>query len=124
MASVQIGLPAAILLMAFLLKLFIDRTASNPDIIQALLELPVDVTFLAISLIAGFTISTPSRIQDGLLHFVIYLAGAILIVVLWRRSIRYFDSKRIFPTTIISILNFFLCIYGLLKAINLLTEAL
>ena len=123
MASVQIGLPAAILLMAFLLKLFIDKTASNPDIIQALLELPVDVTFLAISFIAGFTISTPNRLQDGLLHFGFYLVGAILIVVLWRRSLRFFDSKRIWATISLGIFNFFLCAYGLLRAINLLTKA-
>ena len=57
MSALEIWLPGCILVLAFVLKLFVDRVAGVPDFIAALIELPVDIAFLAISLVAAFTIS-------------------------------------------------------------------
>ncbi len=63
-AIVSVGLPLAILVLAFLLKLFLDRRPNPADYAQAFLALPVDVAFLAISLVAGFCISRPDDIES------------------------------------------------------------
>lgn len=119
--STQIILPAIILLMAFLLKLFIDRTASVADVCLSLLELPVDIAFLAMSLIAGFTIANPDQASKGLITFAAYVVVAVLVVVFWRRSRRYFTTDKNFIAVFLGVLNTFVCVAGLVYAVWLLS---
>src|SRR5690348_2591261 len=79
----QVTLPATLIVVAFLLKLFVDRLASVADVISAVLELPVDVAFLATTLVAGFAIARPSDAGLGVSLFTMYIAAAIVVVVLW-----------------------------------------
>lgn len=124
MNNLEIALPGTILLLSFLLKLFVDRTATVPDFISAIFELPVDVAFLATSLIAAFTLSLSdkAKIGEGLISFVIYVVGAVLIVVLWRRSLRSFLSDKIWISFLLTGFGYLLCVYGLVYAVNLVTS--
>ncbi len=119
--SPETALPGALLLVGFLLKLFIDRTASVADIILALLELPVDMAFLATSFVAGFSIANPTHASDGILTFCVYLAATVLVVVFWRRSRRYYTSDHLAKAGTIGALNCFLCVAGLVYSVALLT---
>lgn len=123
MNVLEIALPGTILLLSFLLKLFIDRTATVPDFISSIFELPVDVAFLATSLVAAFTLSMSDKVRvgEGLVSFVIYVVGSIFIVVFWRRSHRLFLSDKIWSSFFITVLGYILCGYGLVHAISIVT---
>lgn len=118
--GLEVALPGIILLMAFLLKLFIDRTAKLPDVIAAILELPVDVAFLATTLVAAFTISTKDAAANGLVAFAVYVIGAILIVVLWRRSHRSFEADAHLTSIVLAIASYIVCAIGLVNAISMI----
>lgn len=115
-------LPTAIVGLAFLLKLVVDRTAAVPDMVLALLELPVDIAFLALSFLAGAVISMPTAAADGLVLFIGYVVGSVLVVVLWRRSHRAFLEERWRHTTVQALLNYVLCVTALVVAIRVLTS--
>lgn len=72
--------------MKFLLKLFVDRTPAIPDLISAVLALPVDVVFLAASLLAGHVITSRDGVRQGLIVFVGCICLSLVVVVIWRRS--------------------------------------
>jgi hypothetical protein len=118
----DILLPAIIVLMAFLLKLFVDRTASAADIFMSLLELPVDIAFLAISFVAGFTIANRTAASEGLTLFAVYVVVSVLVVVLWRRSRRAFTADKHLAAALLFVVNALVCVSGLVHAVRLLTH--
>lgn len=93
MPWIEIALPGLLLLAKFILKLVVDRTATLPDLISAILALPVDIVFLSASLLAGHAISSPGN-KEGLIFFLFCICVALVIVVLWRRSDREFTRDR------------------------------
>lgn len=124
MTIVEIGLPSAILVLAFLLKLFLDNSPTVTNIIAALFELPVDVAFLATSLIAAYIIlSDSSQVEKGLVVFVIYIVGAAIVIILWRRSLGFFIANRHLLSIITASLGYVICVTGIAHAIDLLSGA-
>ena len=119
MDILEIALPASLLILAFLLKLLIDRTASLPYFIEATLELPVDIAFLATSFIVAFTISTPPKVREGLFAFTIYVIGSIIVVFLWRRSRTYFEKQKLGASFTLAVMNYLACVSGLVFAVQL-----
>lgn len=121
MTLLEVTLPGLILFLAFVLKLVVDRTAGIPELIAAILELPVDVAFLATTLIAAFTLATKSPAENGLIDFVFYIVGSILVVVLWRRSARCFLAEQHLLTAGLSVPSYALSAYGLVHAVGLIS---
>jgi len=119
MTHLQIILPAALLALAFVLKLCIDREATAPVLIQALLELPVDMTFLSSTFIISYTIGTNGDKELGLILFIAYLIGTILVILLWRRSIRFFDSDRLTASSLLGMLNYLISVSAIVLSVNL-----
>lgn len=114
-------MPLLVLALAFALKLFIDRTTTLPDAIESALELPVDIVFLATSLVVGYTISPSGSTKEGLAWFGFYILGAILIVFLWRRSRKSYDAKSSKTSLGLAAASYFLSITALVFAIRLVT---
>jgi len=106
MTALEIALPASLMVLAFLLKLFIDRSTTAPVLIKSLYELPVDMAFLAMSLIVAFTIGSKDNPSKGLLYFILYTVGAIFVVFLWRRSIKYFEENKNTISGFLAALNY------------------
>ena len=121
MGILEIALPASLLALAFLLKLLIDRTATLPYFIQAILELPVDIAFLATSFIVAFTISTPEMVKEGLFAFAIYIICSVIVVLLWRRSVRLFESEYLKTSFALATVNYMICITGLVLGVAFVT---
>lgn len=117
----EIALPISLLLLAFLLKLFIDRTATLPFFIEAVLELPVDIAFLSTAFVVAFTISFPSKVKEGLFSFTFYIIGSIIVVFFWRRSRMFFEREKFFKSGLLAIINYILCLMALLIAVFLLS---
>lgn len=116
-----VGLPGTILAVKFLLRLFVDRSASSVEIIQAMLAFPVDILFLALSLVAGYALATPNTSQSGLVFFAATIAIGIIVVVLWRRADALFIRNRHWAMAAIAFVNFAICSAVLVKAVTLFT---
>ncbi len=118
--ATEIILPGILLVLAFFLKLSIDREVDIPSSIYAMLELPVDVAFLATSFIAAFTISaTQPDSEKGFVYFICYVLLAGLAIFLWRKSSRQFDAGNHGSAIGISVINYLICSACLVRAIQL-----
>jgi hypothetical protein len=65
---IQICLPIVLIALAFLLKLVVDRQFNIADLILAGLELPVDISFFAISLLWHSRSPTPQMCPSACSH--------------------------------------------------------
>ena len=122
MNSLEVSLPVVLLVLAFLLKLLIDRASTAPVFIQSLMELPVDIAFLAMSFVIAYTINAGARAGEGLLYFLIYIICSIVIVFFWRRSNSCFERDNYLMVGVLTSLNYVASITGVYMAINLVTE--
>jgi len=116
----NVVLPIALVAMAFILKLFMDRSATVPLIIRSLYEVPVDVLFLSLSFTTAYTITNTTNISTGMCHLYIFFIIALFAVVLWRRSIVYFERERHFLSAILFVINGSCSGVVLYRAINLI----
>lgn len=105
MPWIEIALPGVLLLAKFLLKLVVDRSATLPDFISAILALPVDIVFLSASLLAGYVISSPANVKEGLILFIGCICLSLVIVFLWRRSDGLFAKDRYLVAGTLGLLN-------------------
>jgi hypothetical protein len=120
----QVVLPLVLIGLAFILKLVVDRTARLADLVSAVLELPVDVAFLATSLTAAFVIAKPSDAAKGLTMFASYIVGTVVTVFLWRRGQRQFEGEDFWWCVPIAAMNYVLCSAGLVSAVRLLSTVM
>lgn len=116
----DVVLPIALVAMAFILKLFMDRSATAPLIIRSLYEVPVDVMFLALSFTTAYTIADLSHVGLGMCHLYVFLIVALVAVVLWRRSLLLFEREHRFWSAVLFTINGAAAGYVLFRAINLL----
>jgi len=121
MPWIEIALPGVLLLAKFLVKLVVDRSATLPDFISAILALPVDVVFLSASLLAGHVISSPSNLREGLVLFMGCICLSIVIVFLWRRSEGQFTKDRYIAAATCGLLNIGAATATLVYSLSLLT---
>jgi hypothetical protein len=119
MKQYEIILPIAILVLAFLLKLFIDREVKVPILIRAIYELPINIVFLALSFLIGYTITSTDIIikNECLLFSIVITMLAIFNVVLWRRSLSLYERGNRFISILLTVLNYSLSIFLLFKVI-------
>jgi len=120
MQHCEIILPISILVLAFLLKLFIDRNAEAPLMIKSIYELPADIIFLTISFLAGYAITKGTDNSTELTYLLIFIIIAVINVVLWRRSISLFEQGKKWISIIPTFFNYVITIYCLIKTINML----
>ncbi len=116
----NIILPIALVFMAFMLKLFMDQSATIPLVIRSLYELPVNIVFLALSFTTAFTISAIQNTNLGMLHLYIFLIIALINVICWRRSVILFEKPYIYWSAFLFIANGAISCFTLYKAIILL----
>lgn len=112
-------LPIALVVMAFLLKLFMDQSATVPLFIRSLFELPVSVIFLALSFATAYTITSPNNISSGMCHLYIFLVLTLICVVLWRRCTILFERNSHFWASVLFIINGTISGFVLYRAIGL-----
>ena len=119
MKSFELGLPLAILVLSFLMKLFVDRAPNLPVAVQTLYELPIDMVFLALTFAAAFVISKPNEAGRGMMHFVGYSVAAVCAIVLTRRSISFLDRNRWTVSVLLFMANLAVAAYVLSSSMNM-----
>ena len=121
MLWIEIALPGVLLLTKFLLKLVVDRSATLPDLVSAVLALPVDIVFLSASLLAGYAISSTTNVKHGLPLFIACLCLSLLIVLVWRRSEEQFTRDKYWSTAILGLMNIVISGTTLVYSLSLLS---
>lgn len=121
--NLNIFLPIALIIIAFILKLFMDRSVDAPLAVKSLYELPVDILFLSLSFIVAFIIFSPTNINNGLTHLFAFFIVILISVVGWRRSIKLFEKNRKKFSAILFVINFAASSYCLSVAIKLIIGA-
>lgn len=111
-----------LLVLAFTLKLFVERSTTAPVLVQSLLELPVDIIFLAMSFVTAFILGATGKAAEGLLTFIVYVVVAILLVALSRKSITNFEKDSYYKAGFLSFLNYAMALSCVIYSISLLKE--
>ena len=111
----------ALVIMAFLLKLFMDQSATVPLFIRSLYELPVSVAFLALSFTSAFTIAATQNTAKGMTYLYLFLIISLIVVVMWRRSIVLFERGHTSWAAVLFVLNQTISGFVLYKSICLTT---
>jgi hypothetical protein len=122
MPWIEIALPGVLLLAKFILKLVVDRSATLPDLISAILALPVDIIFLSASLLAGHVISSSGNPKEGLILFIGCICLSLIVVLLWRRSEGMFTKDKYIVAATVGILNIGMATITLVYSLSLLTS--
>jgi len=120
MQPLEVVLPIAFVVLAFILKLFVDRTLTRDEFILSVIELPYDLSAQATVFIIAFTIAPNHDVTKGLLLFILYLGLLLALLVIFRRSRRLFDrSGPNYRLFLLTFSDFFLSITALIYSIGL-----
>lgn len=92
MEHLNIVLPGLLVMIAFLLKLVVDRSVEIPNTIQAVIELPVDIVFLALTFSVAYTLTRSENQASGLFYAFVGIAFAIVIVLVSKKTQKLFIS--------------------------------
>lgn len=92
MGYLNIILPGALVVIAFALRLVVDQRMELPDFIERVLEMPIELVFLAGSFVVAFTLENLANRDLGLLAFVLGFVVVIFIVWLSKRSVCAFEK--------------------------------
>nr|WP_320119519.1 hypothetical protein [uncultured Marinifilum sp.] len=90
MEHLDIILPGLLVLIAFLLKLLIDEIVDITSTIQAVIELPVDVIFLALTFSVAFTLTNVENQLEGLFYGFLGFVISIIVILLWKKTKKLF----------------------------------
>jgi len=101
-------LPIVLLGLQLALKFFIDRRATAYNFIVAVLEVPINMFFISLSLIAAFIISGHGDTQLAFLFFLSILVVLIFGIFCWRRSVENLDQKKFIIACILGTVNLIL----------------
>lgn len=119
MNHLEIILPIVILLLAFILKLSIDRSVDIPNLIQALCELPVDIIFLSVSFLVASIITKSPNSNDGLFFCFVFIVMAAIVVIIWRKSLKLYERGKTLWVFLL-LLNMLISTGTIFQSINVL----
>ncbi|QRG68554.1 hypothetical protein [Brevibacillus choshinensis] len=129
-----------VVVLAFILKLVIDRTSDHENVGIALLEFPVDLlfanfaflsTYIALAnkaslakLSSGEIKELPflATMQGGVALLVVYIILIVIVIICWRRSERLLLQKKIVRSFLLTLFSYFLTITGVVKLIQMISE--
>ncbi|HDR8261110.1 TPA: hypothetical protein QC128_004435 [Bacillus cereus] len=134
-------LPIVLLGLSFALKLLINREVNKPTLLSAIAELPVDVMFVSVAFTISYQVQHSNQVittvkngtkevldkmdlNGGYQLYTIYMLLTILVIVLWRKSIKSLDNSKWVSFFIYITINCIICILALLNAFSKLNEVL
>lgn len=100
------ALPLGIVVMSFFLKIFVNRETSAPNIVVGILEIPVDIAFVSMSLTVAYSISNRGNGISATSWLCACFLISILAVIVWRWCLNLFDNRSIFGWIFLAILNY------------------
>lgn len=122
MEHLDIILPIVLVVIAFLLKLVVDRNVDVPSTIQAFIELPIDLMFLAMTFAVAATLSNEQIQNKGLLCSFIGIVIAIIVVLITKKCLKCFLSKKTIWWIALFLINILISSYGVVYSVGLLVS--
>ncbi len=107
-------LPPAVLLLAFIFRLLIDRTATLPEFLDAFCGLTIDIVFLSISFVAGHILANPQNSSNAFVNFIVYVAIAALMVFFYRRTMKLYQNGFFIKFGFMILFSYLVCVSELL----------
>lgn len=103
-------LPIILLGVQFSLKLFIDRRVTGFNFVTSILEVPINMFFVSLSLLAAFIIRGSGDIQNVFIIFLIILVILMFGIFIWRRSLDHFERENFWSAFGLGVLNLILSV--------------
>lgn len=122
MEYLNVILPLILVLMAFILKLVVDKEVDLPSSIQAIIELPIDLIFLAITFYVATILSNSSIQNEGLLYSFIGLFISIIVVLISKKCSKLFINKRTKTWLLLLLFNIMVSSFSIIHAVGLLVR--
>lgn len=98
-ANLDWFIPIIITILFYTIKACIDKELGGRDVIRTIVDLPVEGTFLASSLVTASLLRSPEDAIIATPGLLIYLLVAIFMVIIHRRSLKaYYKLTREYPT--------------------------
>jgi hypothetical protein len=89
-------LPVVLLGLQFSLKFFIDRRATAFNFVTSILEVPINMFFVSLALLAAYIIAGNGDLQKAFMVFLGILCMLTFCIFFWRRSVEHFEKKYFF----------------------------
>lgn len=102
----KIMLPLILLGLQFSMKYFIDRRATFFNFATSILEIPISVLFVSISLLSGYIIAQLYDIQMAFIYVLGILVITSFCIFFWKRSVEHFERKNFGYSSMLAVLNF------------------
>jgi hypothetical protein len=119
MPNIRIIGPLLVLSLQFLLKLAVARKIKGESLLLALIELPVSLIFLPVSLSLIFTGTQTDKDHRGLIFLMVFILFAVFITAMFRVCLEIYDSKqRIWLLFFLLPINIGLPIWSLFFSMN------
>ena len=109
-------LPLMILLLQFIFKLIVSDKTKFHKLWVSLIQTPVDIGFLSISIFAGSIMLTPSI--GKLMMFIGLIIIISLIITAWRFSPIELTKRGIIQSSVLMLVNYSLSLFILVLIIN------
>ncbi|PHE73275.1 hypothetical protein COF47_22860 [Bacillus wiedmannii] len=134
-------LPLVLLGLSFFLKLYVNREVSNPTLLSAIAELPVDVMFVSVAFTISYQVQFSNHVittvnsgtkeildtmdlYGGYVLFGTYILLTVIVIGFWRLSIKSLDNTKWIWFGFYVGINFIICILSLLNTFSKLSEVL
>lgn len=115
-------LPLVLLGLQFSLKFFIDRRATGFNFVTSILEVPVNMFFVSLSLLAAFIIVGHGDVQQAFITFLVILCILVFCIFFWRRSVEHFEKKNFWSAFGLGFLNLALSLPTLIYIVYFLMD--
>ncbi len=115
-------LPLVLLGLQLSLKLFIDRRATAYNFAASILEVPINMFFISLALLAAFIIAGNGNVQKAFVFFLIVLFVLTFSIFFWRRSVEHFEKKYFFWAFGLGFLNLVLALPTIIYLIYFLMD--
>jgi hypothetical protein len=115
-------LPAGVIILKFLLKLFIHRDVKIPSFLRAVFELPVDISFLSLSFLIGYLLTKGQVSNTSFTLLIFTLCFVISNIILWRLTITLFENNKKYVLLIPMAFNYTISIITLVLSVNSLLK--
>ena len=111
-------MPLLLLILKFVYKLFISEKSNFQKVWESILQTPIDVFFVALTLLTGSIILCPTIGRFGL--FITLTVLAFIVVVIWKCSPLELTGKKIVCASFLALINYLISVTSLIIIINLL----
>lgn len=115
-------LPVILLALQVALKFFIDRRATAFNFVTALLEVPISILFLSLSLLAGYIINGKGDVHFAFCSFITLIILLVFCIFFWRRSVDNFERKNFWSAISLGGLNYVISLPTLFLAIYFIIQ--